>query len=191
MSSKPVLKLKGEKGDVAVVEDEKGECGAEEEDVCETQESLGLESFTEPASPDVPAVASTSSHVCALRSCRRSLEDKSRVRIKAHPSPPAPDPKALVVWEPSGYAEFHRECWEVFDFNSFNGIRPRLRLKCSRKELAVLKVSAKTAEHFDAPCVFSTKARKAAELIRTAKHCVVFTGAGISTCKKKKKRKMV
>lgn len=147
--------------------------------ICESQEAITIEDFTEPSSP----ATHSNIHLCSLRSCMRPLEGKSRVRIKALPCPPAPDPNALVEWDPRGYAEFHRECWEMFDFNSFTGIRPRLRMKCSKKELAVLKAAAGTAEHFDAPCVFSTKAKKAAELIMAAKHCVVFTGAGISTCK--------
>lgn len=146
--------------------------------ICESQDGVTSEPDVEPFSP----THASSPPVCSLRSCRQPLEGKSRVRIKALPCPPAPDTNALVEWDSAGYAEFHRECWELFGLNPFGGILPRFRMKCPKKELEALKVAASTAEHFDAPCVFSTKARKAAELIISAKHCVIFTGAGISTC---------
>lgn len=44
-----------------------------------------------------------------------------------------------------------------------------------------MATASETEEFFDAPDVLKSKIKKLAQLIKESNHCVIFTGAGIST----------
>ena len=45
----------------------------------------------------------------------------------------------------------------------------------------MIKEAAKTAEKHDSLATITASAKKVAKMIKASKHCVAFTGAGIST----------
>ena len=136
----------------------------------------------EPRPPD-----STSQLTCSLRNCSSNLIDtskQSRVEIQIS-LPDKADLKKLiqcggVKWSHLGEAVFHAKCWEAV-------------LACSRSraksnaagltpaEKTLVKEAAKTSERHSSLEEVKREAARIAELIRNAKHCVAFTGAGIST----------
>lgn len=54
-------------------------------------------------------------------------------------------------------------------------------MKLSRREALLIKEAAKTAEFFDDRATLESAAERIADLIKGAKSCTAFTGAGIST----------
>ena len=56
-----------------------------------------------------------------------------------------------------------------------------MTMRISPEERAMIKEAAKTVEYHDSRKSVREKAKKIASLIKSSKHCVAFTGAGIST----------
>ncbi|XP_053395909.1 uncharacterized protein LOC123524849 [Mercenaria mercenaria] len=86
----------------------------------------------------------------------------------------------LVNWHPNGEAEFHVDCWEKL--YSLSRSKSRKESPCmTKEEKTLVKTADDASEQFDNKSKILEEAKKAAEWIKSASHCVAFTGAGIST----------
>jgi mono-ADP-ribosyltransferase sirtuin 6 len=124
---------------------------------------------------------------CSLRSCSSDLIDtskQSRVEIQISLSDQADLKKLIqcggVNWSHCGEAIFHSKCWEVVLASARSRAKSNVA-GLTPAEKALVKEAAKTSERHSSLEEVKREAARIAELIRHAKHCVAFTGAGIST----------
>ena len=87
----------------------------------------------------------------------------------------------MVTWSDDGAAQFHSSCWEEVLKASRIRNTKKAKYKMSSEEKLMVKDAAKTVEYHDAVEEIGKKAKRIAELIQQAQHCIAFTGAGIST----------
>ena len=87
----------------------------------------------------------------------------------------------MVAWSDDGAAQFHTSCWEEVLKASRIRNTKKAKYKMSSEEKLLVKDTAKTVEYHDAVEEIGKKAKRIAELIQQAQHCIAFTGAGIST----------
>ena len=124
---------------------------------------------------------------CSLRTCSSHLLDpatQSRVEIQIS-LPDKADLKKLtrcggVKWSHVGGAVFHDKCWEVVRTSSRSRAKSNAAGLTSA-EKTLVKEAAKTSERHSSLLELQREAARIAELFKVAKHCVAFTGAGIST----------
>ncbi|XP_046544663.1 NAD-dependent protein deacetylase Sirt6-like [Haliotis rubra] len=89
--------------------------------------------------------------------------------------------KLKIKWKGNGEAAFHRPCWnDLLKSSRARKIYPDLPA-LSAEEKCLIKQASKTAEFFDSRNTVKVKGAKCAKLIKSSKHCIAFTGAGIST----------
>ena len=87
----------------------------------------------------------------------------------------------IVSWAHDGAARFHKSCWEeVLKASRARNVK-KAKYKMSSEEKSMVKDAAKTVEYHDSVENIEKKAKRIAELIQQAQHCIAFTGAGIST----------
>ena len=160
-----------------------------------TSTSGGGESL-EPTSSKIPR---TSSHdnkprpsgndqlICSLKTCSLQCIDPSteaRVEIQISLTDKGDLKKLIhhggVAWNREGEAIFHDKCWEVVRTSSKSRAKTNAA-GLTPSEKTLVKEAAKTLERHSSLAEVKREAAKIAELIKTAKHCVAFTGAGIST----------
>ena len=84
-----------------------------------------------------------------------------------------------VSWKKDGSAAFHPDCWKTVLSEARAVKRKNAALTAAEKKM--LKEASKTAEIHDSRDKVKGEGVRIAELIKRAKHCVCFTGAGIST----------
>ena len=124
---------------------------------------------------------------CSLKTCTSQLIDPAthaRVEIQISLTDRSDLKKLIhsggVRWSHNGEAVFHNECWEVVRTSS----RSRAKTNAAGltpAERTLVKEAAKTLERHSSIAEVKKEAARIAELVKTAKHCVAFTGAGIST----------
>lgn len=68
-----------------------------------------------------------------------------------------------------------------FDFTEFQYLDFYFQVICSKFEKLMVNQAARTVEYHDSHKTVCAAADKVAELLKLAKHAIVFTGAGIST----------
>ena len=124
---------------------------------------------------------------CSLRSCSSRLIDtskQSRVEIQISLTDKADLKKLIecggVSWSHCGEAIFHDKCWEIVLTSARSRAKSNMA-GLTPAEKALVKEAAKTSERHSSLEEVKREAARIAELIRNAKHCVAFTGAGIST----------
>lgn len=131
--------------------------------------------------------ASTSSETCSLLTCALGHFDKDQSRVEICTALPSKDKmkkiksKLVVSWNRDGEAAFHPDCWENLLKSARGRQKKNAQIKLLDAEKTMIKEGAETAEHHDSKDLIREKAKQAAELIKSSKHCVCFTGAGIST----------
>ena len=137
--------------------------------------------------PHPPDLDDSSQLTCSLRSCSSCLIDtskQSRVEIQISLSDKADLKKLIqcggVKWSHCGEAIFHDKCWEVVLASARSRVKNNVAGLTSAEKMLV-KEAAKTLERHSSLEEVKREAAKITELIRNAKHCVAFTGAGIST----------
>jgi len=87
----------------------------------------------------------------------------------------------IVAWSDDGAAQFHTSCWEEILKAARDRNTKKVKYKMSSDERMMVKDAAKTAEYHDSVEDIEKNAKRIAELIQQAQHCIAFTGAGIST----------
>ena len=76
---------------------------------------------------------------------------------------------------------FINNCWNLFIKTTRMRSKTNAPLVLSADEKKLVKEASKTSEYQDSLDIVINEASRIADLIRKAKHCVAFTGAGIST----------
>ncbi|XP_064605969.1 NAD-dependent protein deacylase sirtuin-6-like [Liolophura sinensis] len=138
------------------------------------------------------AVTSETSVCCSLKKCdfdkKISCQDEPRVEVNTFISEKSARESLrkynefLVAWGTNGDATFHQSCWESI----LKAARCRNRKRSPYPQMkdvekTWVKEAAKTAEFFDSLNKIRIEATRIVKLIKQCSHCVVFTGAGIST----------
>ena len=124
--------------------------------------------------------------VCTLKRCSKVITPQTQKYVEIEAGLPERGlagflHKSAISWKPSGEATFHETCWKEVLRNARVRNEKRATIKMSSHERALLKEAAKTAEFHDSLDQVQRAAARIAALIRNAKHCTAFTGAGIST----------
>lgn len=124
--------------------------------------------------------------VCTLKRCSDVIAPQTQKYVEIKAGLPERGlaaflHKSAISWKPSGEATFHDSCWKEVLRNARVRNVKRATIKMSPHEKALLKEAAKTAEFHDSLDQAQKEAARIATLIRSAKHCTAFTGAGIST----------
>lgn len=124
---------------------------------------------------------------CCLKTCPSPFIDtasQSRVEIQISLTDRTHLQKLIqsggVSWSRRGEAIFHNECWEVVLSSSRSRAKANsAQLTAAEKKL--VKEAAKTLERHSSLAEVKREAGRIADIVKSAKHFVVFTGAGIST----------
>lgn len=130
-------------------------------------------------------VKGTKMPCCSFNECKFRRITTSDARVEVRASVPKggfsklQEPK--VKWRRSGDAVFHRECWDLIVKTCRMRSKKRAPFVMSAAEKTLVKEALKTAEFHDSLDTVANEASRIADLINRAKHCVAFTGAGIST----------
>lgn len=128
---------------------------------------------------------------CCLTLCGNDIspQNESRVEVKTVLPSGFNGQNFLVAWKTNGEAKFHIPCWQrLLKSKPTTNYKPgakRSRFNSSdlitKQEKSLIHEAKKTAEFFDSAEQIKKEASKVAKMLLSAKHCVVFTGAGIST----------
>ncbi len=123
---------------------------------------------------------------CSLKTCSKSINPRTEkyVEIQAGLSESALSAlhrKCTVTWSKKGEAAFHIDCWTELSKSSRARNPKRATIKMLVEEKALIKEASKTAEFHDSFEQVEREADRIATLLKNARHCVAFTGAGIST----------
>ena len=88
---------------------------------------------------------------------------------------------ALCLWSLKGEAVFHRHCWDNLLKNARIRNIKKATIPLTVQEKGMIKEASKTAEYHDSEDAIDRYCDIIVDRINKADHCVVFTGAGIST----------
>ena len=115
---------------------------------------------------------------CSLLSCSRPPfgEDDDKAEVVC-----LPYESRIINWGEKGDGVFHKDCWQEILRNARLRNPKKATMKLELSEKAKIKEAAKTVEYFDSVTSLKHKASMIVHLIMSSKHCVAFTGAGIST----------
>lgn len=121
---------------------------------------------------------------CHYKECKEQplTSSDARVEIKTVLPPGWADSEsskasAVVQWRRSGEARFHKSCWKTV----LSTARQEGETTMKQSEKLMVQQASKTAERFDSLDEVSSAAKAVAGLIQKSRHCIAFTGAGIST----------
>ena len=111
---------------------------------------------------------------CHLRKCIQAALDstQARVEVKGYEVPAEERAEMAVAWMDNGEATFHDICWKAV-IDSYKNDNP---FELSAREKSLVKESWKTAEYFDSSERIRREARRVAEMIKSAKYAIAFTG---------------
>ena len=124
--------------------------------------------------------------VCSLRTCAKKITLRSEKHVEIQAGLPERDltrflQKCAVKWTQRGEAVLHELCWKEVLRNARARNPKRVSIKMSAEEKVLVKEASKTAEFHDSLEQTRKEAARIATLLTRAEHCIVFTGAGIST----------
>ena len=121
---------------------------------------------------------------CCLRKCKTKIPSSdARIEIQCSVSRGGIKLATSVVrWSRNGQAIFHPDCWQgVLSSARARRKKNMTHPEMSEKEKSMIIEASKTLERHDSEEFIKTSAEKIADMIRSSKHCVCFTGAGLST----------
>ena len=124
---------------------------------------------------------------CSLKSCvSKPINPTTEGHVEIQAGLPDGDISSFlgsstVSWTRSGDAVFHKNCWKELAKSSRVRKSKNATIKLSEVEKSLIKEAVKTPEWYDSYETLQREASRIAGLLRNSKHCVAFTGAGIST----------
>ena len=123
---------------------------------------------------------------CSLKSCSGLINPLNEKHVEIQAGLPEQNVarfllKCAVEWTGAGEATFHESCWKDVLKSARARNQKKAAIKMSFEEQALVKEASKTAEFHDSFEQVRKEAARIASLVRSASHCIVFTGAGIST----------
>lgn len=122
---------------------------------------------------------------CSFNDCKFPRISNSEARAEVRTSVPkggfSKRRNSKVKWTRSGDGIFHRDCWDLLVKTCRVRSKKNAPFVLSTIDKTLVKEALKTAEYHDSLDTVANEASRIADLIRNAKHCVAFTGAGIST----------
>ena len=122
---------------------------------------------------------------CSFNGCQFPRITTADARVEVRTSMPTGGFSKLhnskVKWRRNGDAVFHRTCWDMVVKTCRTRNKKRAPFVLSAIEKTLVREALKTAEFHDSLETVGNEASRIADLIKNAKHCVAFTGAGIST----------
>ncbi|XP_060065330.1 NAD-dependent protein deacetylase Sirt6-like [Ylistrum balloti] len=121
---------------------------------------------------------------CSFKNCKSNSLDESECRIEAKtvlPKREFDESKLCIRWRSDGEAKFHKDCWNDVLKLSRSRAKKKDGPNMSHQEKVLVKEAAKSFEQFDSFQHVCREAKRVAKMITSSKHCVAFTGAGIST----------
>lgn len=130
--------------------------------------------------------AEDNSLTCSLKSCSGLINPLNEKHVEIQAGLPENNVarfllKCAVEWTGAGEATFHESCWKDVLKSARARNQKKAAIKMSLEERALVKEASKTAEFHNSFDDVRKEATRIAFLIRGASHCIVFTGAGIST----------
>ena len=123
---------------------------------------------------------------CSLKTCSGHINPATEKHVEIQAGLPEKNVthfllKCAVRWTKAGEAMFHESCWKDVLKSARARNQKKAAIKMSFEEQALVKEASKTAEFHDSFEQIKQEATRITSLIRSASHCIVFTGAGIST----------
>ncbi len=119
---------------------------------------------------------------CSLQSCANQQIDTqtdSYAEIKA--TPVEGFTSSVITLGPNGEAHFHKTCWDNLLKSSRARNPKNITIKLRDNEKSLIKDASKTVEYHDSIDTVRMEGGRIAKLIKLSKHCIIFSGAGIST----------
>ncbi|GFN87655.1 NAD-dependent deacetylase sirtuin-6 [Plakobranchus ocellatus] len=114
---------------------------------------------------------------CGVTGGRTLAAEDARVDVRAFESKSKQKVK-VVDWQEGGAATFHRACWSELLKATKDSTSS---ISLSDVERSMILDAKKTAEYHDSKSSVLHEAKRIAYIIKNSRHCIVFTGAGIST----------
>ncbi|XP_033736593.1 uncharacterized protein LOC117324873 [Pecten maximus] len=121
---------------------------------------------------------------CSFKSCKTGSLNESECRIEVKtvlPKKTIDGSKLSINWRTDGEAKFHKDCWNDVLKLSRSRTKKKDGPNMSQQEKILVKEAKKSFEQFDSLQHLCSEAKRVAQMITSSKHCVAFTGAGIST----------
>lgn len=116
---------------------------------------------------------------CSLRKCiQGDLEaGMARVEVASYEVPVEDVQHMEVAWTDGGEAVFHDICWKAL----LDSVKMENPFSLSALEKDLVIEAKKTAEYFDSREKVKAEGRRIANMLRSSKYAIAFTGAGVST----------
>jgi mono-ADP-ribosyltransferase sirtuin 6 len=123
---------------------------------------------------------------CCVKTCGKDIDiqKESRIEVKTVLPSRFSGEKFQVSWSEDGEAKSHSECWQRLlqmktSVNRKVGTKrrqPDSSNSVTKEEKALIREAKKTAEYFDSLEQIKHEASRVAGMLKSAKHCVAFTG---------------
>ncbi len=121
---------------------------------------------------------------CSFKSCvTQQIHPQTDCYVEIKATLPTKDSSrsTLIAWGSTGDASFHKTCWDDLLKSSRARNPKNIAIKLSNRDKSLVKEASKTVEHHDSVDIVRMEGARIAQLIRSSHHCIVFSGAGIST----------
>lgn len=123
---------------------------------------------------------------CCLKNCGKDIDIQTESRIEVKTVLPSrfSGENFRVSWNEDGEAKFHSDCWQHL-LQMRTTVNRKVGGKRSqsnsvdfitKQEKVLIREAKKTGEYFDSVEQIKHEASRVAGMLKSAKHCVAFTG---------------